>query len=225
MPDILVCIQARLGSSRLPGKVLLPIGDRPCLAHIIDRVRLTGFRHILTIPEGPTDDRLYNWAMDYGVPVHRGPHPDVLLAMANAAASAGGADVLVRITGDCPFVQPDEIRRYVGLLERLPAYRYVSNAHPRRLVFKGGDVEVFDWDFLQEAVASTLTSYDREHVTPWMRRRMGLDTSTDDGEFQCVLDTPEDYAVLQTLAKRLDTVAPHPTVVELRAYFTPRPSR
>lgn len=225
MPDILVAIQARLGSQRLPGKVLKPIGGKPALAHTIDRVRLTGYRHVLTIPEAHTDDGLYNWALDYDVPVQRGPHPDVLLAMANACAAAGGADLIVRITGDCPFVQPTEIQTLITCLTRLPAYRYVSNAHPRRTVFKGGDVEVFDWDLMQEAVASTVDRYDREHVTPWMRRKMNLGTSTDDGEFRCVLDTPEDYAILQTLAGHLDLTPPHPTIPELRAYFTRFQSR
>lgn len=211
MPEIMVAIQARMGSTRLPGKVLKPIGKKPALAHTIDRVRLTGYKYVLTIPTGVENDVLYNWALDYDVPVHRGPHPDVLLAMANACAWVGGADYVVRVTGDCPFVTIDIPKGYL--------FRYMSNAHPVRRVFKGGDWEIFDWDLLQEAVESARDTSDREHVTPWMRRRLGLGTSSDDGPFRCVLDTPEDYDLLQRIAADLDLTAPHPTPDELAAWF------
>ena len=211
---VVVVIQARMGSTRLPGKVLLPIGGKPALAHTIDRVRYTGLPYILTIPDGKADDPLYDWAVSYGVPVHRGSEHDVLLRMTQAVATFGTPDRLVRVTGDCPFVQPEAIATYARYCNW-----YASNAHPDRRAPKGLDVEVISVKVLEMANQQA-TGTDREHVTPWMRRYFGFETSTDDGEFRVTLDTADDYERLKWIAARVTLEPPHPTTAELRAMLT-----
>lgn len=217
----MVCVQARMGSDRLPGKILKKIGDLTCLEHVMARVKLMGFKYVITIPEGEEDNNLYSYCLDHEWPVQRGPHPDVLLAMANACAAVGAADWVIRITADCPFIQPEVIKRTATNIAHAakPPF-YYSNAHPVRSVPKGLDFEIFDWDLLQAAVTATIDEYDRHHVTPWMRRHLGLKTSTHDGEFRVTLDTESDLQQLRAIAAQIEVRPPYPTLSSLRYYFS-----
>lgn len=216
----MVCVQARMGSERLPGKVLMKIGALTCLEHVMARVQLMGFKYVLTIPEGEEDNVLYSYCLDHEWPVQRGPHPDVLLAMANACAAVGAADWIIRITADCPFIQSAIIKHTaLNIIKSTKPPFYYSNAHPVRLVPKGLDFEIFDWDLLQQAVTETIDSHDRHHVTPWMRRHFGLKTSTDDGEFRVTLDTEADLQQLRAIAGMMNLTPPNPSLMNLRAFF------
>ena len=207
----LVIVQARMGSTRLPGKVLLELGGHPVLWHVMERVKRAGYPYVLTIPDAATDDALSTYAVSQGWPVNRGPHPDMVSAYRKAWAESGEQDIVVRVTADCPFVQPAAIHQY----GRFCSW-YASNAHPHRRVPKGLDVEVFSPKMLA-MVDRQATGDDRHHVTPWMRRYFDQGTSTDDGEFRVTLDTPEDYDRLKWIAARVSLEPPHPTTDELRA--------
>lgn len=211
----LVIVQSRLGSTRLPGKVMMTLGTKPVLWHVMERVKMAGFPYILTIPADPSDDPLALYAQENGWPLSRGPHPDMLAAFYQAWKDAGAqADKIVRVTADCPFLQYEEIQRYMGFEV------YASNAHPDRTVPKGFDVEGFGAGLLLTAHLNAKTEHERHHVTPWMRTRYGLGTSDTDGEFRVTLDTPEDLIRLRDIASVVDITPPGPTIEDLRAYFT-----
>jgi spore coat polysaccharide biosynthesis protein SpsF (cytidylyltransferase family) len=162
-------IQARMSSSRFPGKVLMPLEGRPMIGFMLDRVRRA--RHldaiVVATSEDPSDDELARCVESLGFACHRGSLNDVL-ARFEGAARVAGADVVVRLTGDCPLMEPDLIDRVVAHLHDSGA-DYVSNIAPPTYP-DGLDVETFTMAALLRAAAEAVLPSDREHVTPYVRR-------------------------------------------------------
>lgn len=170
-------IQARLGSRRFRGKVLQDLGGRPVLAHVVERCQaIPGIDQVaLTIPQGPEDDPLADWAVDHGIACHRGQLPlagtaanDCLTAYYRAAYALN-ADVIVRVTADCPYIDPtvagEVLSRVTG-----HAALFASNCQPVRTYPDGLDVEAFTWAVLEGTWLVAGTDPDRwEHVTPGIR--------------------------------------------------------
>lgn len=165
-------IQARIGSSRLPAKVLLPLpSGRSVLAEVVWRVKqihgLDGI--VVAIPDTAADGLLIPHIERTGVSYFTGPHQDVL-ARYWQAAKAVQADVIMRITADCPLIETAVCE---GVLDRMDAEQdgrkpdYVSNCMPRTFP-RGWDCEVFNWELLDFAHRNATAAYDREHVTPFM---------------------------------------------------------
>jgi len=167
-----VCIsQARMTSTRLPGKVLMEAAGKPLLAHHLGR--LSRCRHldalVLATTVNATDDPVADLAASLGVPVFRGSEHDVLSRYAGAADMAE-ADVVVRVTADCPLIDPDLVDRAVAVfLESDPPVDYLGidvTRYPRGL-----DAEVFTRAALDEAAATATDPAEREHVTAHIYRR------------------------------------------------------
>ena len=167
-----VCIsQARMTSTRLPGKVLMEAAGQPLLAHHLGRLArcrtLDGL--VLATTVNGTDDPVAELAASLGVTVFRGGEHDVLARFAGAAALAG-ADVVVRVTADCPLIDPALVDRLVtAFLEAAPPLDYLSldvTRFPRGL-----DAEVFTRAALEEAAANATDPAEREHVTAHLYRR------------------------------------------------------
>ncbi len=170
MKTVLI-VQARMGSTRLPGKVLMPAGGKPMLAHQIDRMRKVRFADELVIAttDEVQDDAIVVFCNSYGVQVFRGSQDDVLSRYA-AAAKAYDADVIVRLTGDCPLIDPAVINEVISVYRGLFDERsYASNTLERSYP-RGMDVEVFSRALLDEADREARTQYDREHVTSFLIR-------------------------------------------------------
>jgi glutamate-1-semialdehyde 2,1-aminomutase/spore coat polysaccharide biosynthesis protein SpsF len=165
---VIAIIQARMGSSRLPGKVLLEIGGHPILWHVVRRLRKARSidKVVVATTTAPADDAIAEFCSARGVACFRGSEADVLDRYYRAAC-AFGADVVVRITADCPFVDPAIVDRCVGIFWE-DNYDYVSNtltiAYP-----DGMDVEVFSRSCLDQAWREARLSIEREHVTPYIR--------------------------------------------------------
>jgi spore coat polysaccharide biosynthesis protein SpsF (cytidylyltransferase family) len=189
-----VCIvQARMGSTRLPGKVLLPLNGHTVIGEILARCqRIAGVDEVvLAVPDTPENDRLAYMASGY-VSVHSGSEHDVLDRYFTAANDR--VDIVVRVTGDCPLICPDLC---ASVLDKLKAERadYASNIEPRTFP-KGLDCEVFTGELLSRAA-------DRgpdEHVTTWMRSAVGVKrvyvTNPWTIEGRLTLDTWADYEVI-----------------------------
>lgn len=217
--NTVVIIQARLTSTRLPEKVLKPIAGVPSIQHTVGRAALTGFRTVLAIPTGQAtlaDQR--GWQDVYG-----GPEYDVL-ARVTGAAMLTHADIVVRLTGDCPFVDP----RMVWACAHDAALKnhYVSNCWPERTEPKGLDVEAFPTWALVDADLYATTDEEREHVTPWIQQNVKgerLLPVTNRPDLRWVLDTQEDYDWFCKLATMLDCTSPHPTTRELLAFLKEHP--
>jgi len=201
-----VCItQARINSYRLPAKVLRPIAGKPMLRWHLERLKLASrIDHIVvaTTPE-PAADAIVEIAEQAGVMVFRGSEQDVLERFAGAAALSGAATV-VRVTSDCPVIDPALVDRAIALFESAgEECHYASldvSTFPRGL-----DCEVFSRQALDEAHREATLREDREHVTPFIRRHVEryaarfLSTGPLEQAYRWTVDTPEDFE----LARRI----------------------
>jgi glutamate-1-semialdehyde 2,1-aminomutase len=223
-------IQARLSSTRLPGKVLLPLGDRPALAWVIHAAQaIPGIdKVVLATSDQADDDTLAAWAADQGVTCHRGPLDDVLARFA-LAAKAENADIIMRLTGDCPFLDPQVCGQVLALLKR-QKLDYASNVTPQTWP-DGLDCEVFTRPALDAAMAEATTVPEREHVTPFLRERRerfrigGIPCPLPglEGE-RWTLDEARDLDFLQAVAAQLPAPGRAPSYLEVLAVLDADPA-
>lgn len=166
-------IQGRMTSRRLPGKILAAIAGVPLLAHVTRRAQASGVFHdiVFATTTDPSDDPVETYCTAHGIRCFRGDPSDVLDRYAQAAR-AYGAGVIVRLTSDCPLLDPAVIKRVVGTFD--PArHDYVSNAI-RRTYPDGLDTEVFSLEALKRADKEARLPSEREHVTPYMHKHPEL---------------------------------------------------
>lgn len=165
-------IQARMTSSRLPGKVLMPVLGEPLLLHQLRRLRRarTIDRIVLAITGNAADDPLEDFAKRQGLPVFRGSECDVLARFEGAAETcAPDSGVIVRVTSDCPLMDPAIVDGQVGwFLEHRNSCDYATVGPDLRLPC-GTSVEVFTREALRTAHERATSKHDREHVTPWIK--------------------------------------------------------
>lgn len=204
---VVAIIQARMGSSRLPGKVLLDLAGEPMIARVVNRVRRARALHGLVIATTtePADDALACVCDARGWPCFRGSQDDGLDRYYRAAREHG-AEVVVRITSDCPLIDPDVIDRVVGeFLDRWPQVQYAANDEPCRTYPRGLDTEVFDFVSLERAWREDRNPAWREHITPYLYRRPDLFTAhnvvheVDYSGHRWTVDTPEDLALVRRI--------------------------
>lgn len=245
---VTVVIQARTGSSRLPGKVLLPAAGAPLLARMIERVcaATTPSEVVIATTELPADAVIVELARRAGVTCVRG-HATDCLDRHVAAARATAADVVVKIPSDCPLIDPATIDRVIGAflaeasgrtagalgpMTRGPDVDYVSNLHPPTWP-DGFDVEVMTRGALETAWREATRPLDREHTTPFLwdnperfvtqnvRWQTGLDHSR---SHRLVLDHAEDYAVIRAIYDALWTPARPFTLADILALLDAQPA-
>ena len=206
--NILAIIQARMGSSRLPGKVLRDLGGEPVLARVINRVRraqtITGV--VVATTTDPADDPIAAFCQQQAVPVFRGSQFDVLDRYYQAAREHH-ADVVVRITADCPMIDPLEIDRVLtAFLEG--EYDFAANRLPppaQRTSPIGMDTEVCSFAALTQAWQNATEPYEREHVMPYLYDTPGrfrvkiVETEPSLGQLRFTIDTKEDLQVARAI--------------------------
>lgn len=209
--DRVVCVvQARMGSSRLPGKSLRELAGRPLLAHVLERaLAIKGVDAVvLATSDSMGDDPVEALGSLCGVPVVRGSEWDVLDRV-RLAAMRHNATVVVRVTGDCPFLAPEVATEVLQAYFDSPlAVGYMSNDTTRSGFPDGTDVEVFSWNALDVASRNALSRHDREHVTPWMRANLthGMvpaPANVHMAHLKLSVDTLGDYMLAREVAARL----------------------
>lgn len=208
-----VVVQARLGSTRLPGKVLRPILGRPLLDYQMERLARIAHPHVtvLATTVDPRDDPLVLYAHEHGIPVVRGPEDDVLARYA-LAADEHGATIIVRVTSDCPLLDPLVVDTVIARF-MVGDVDYASNTI-RRTYPRGLDVEVLSADALAIASREASQEWDREHVTPYVyghpeRFRVAqVTTDKDWSQERWTVDTPEDLALIERILGALYPVDP-----------------
>jgi spore coat polysaccharide biosynthesis protein SpsF (cytidylyltransferase family) len=169
---VLAVVQARLGSTRLPGKALADIAGRPMLAHVVERAAaIPGVDEVVgATTTSPDDDAIATFVRERGIACVRGSVEDVLDRF-RTALRAHPADAIARLTGDCPLLDPDGSGRVVAAYRARPhALDYVSNVHPPSYP-DGLDTEVVSAAVLEIAWREARLGSDREHVTPYVWRR------------------------------------------------------
>lgn len=165
--QVAVIIQSRMGASRLPGKSLMDVHGKPLIWHVIERVKHAKEVDdiLLATTREKVDDSLANFFNSIGVKVYRGDIIDVLDRYYQAAKTVK-SDVVVRITGDCPLVDPNLIDEAIRIFKK-GKYDYVSNCQEPWM--DGFDVEVFSFKALEDAWNNATMASEREHVTPFIR--------------------------------------------------------
>lgn len=165
---IIATIEARMTSSRLPGKVLLKAAGKPMLEHLVNKLRavpsLDGI--VLATTTNKTDDQLEEFSEKMGIGCFRGSENDVMSRVIGAAESEG-AIVVVEITGDCPIIDPQIVEQTIRVFSANHA-DYVSNAHVRSYPV-GMDTQVFRLETLKRSMKMTDDPLDHEHVTLHIR--------------------------------------------------------
>ena len=202
-------VQARMGSTRLPGKVLADLGGRPQLAVLLERLAGAAVDEVVVATsDRPGDDPVAALARTLGRPVFRGSEADVLGRFAGAAA-AYGADDVVRITADCPFTDPEIVDAVVAR-HRATGADYTSNTLLRTFP-DGLDVEVLRAEALHAAAARATAPAEREHVTPHLYRhpedfRLAALLGDDRvGTARWTVDTADDLARVRRVVAALGT--------------------
>ena len=203
-------IQARMGSSRLPGKVLLPLGGIPVLRRVYDRVlRVPGLSAVaVATSTAPADDELARFCRDGGIPVYRGSEDDVLDRYYRVARELE-AEAVMRITADCPLIDPRESARVLEAFHGTGDCEYACNVEPPFLP-DGMDTEVVRFATLERLRREVTDRRYREHVTLYIRRHMdrfhtvALSGFPDLSGYRLTLDLPADFERLQALVEVLD---------------------
>ncbi|MDR2529636.1 MAG: glycosyltransferase family protein [Synergistaceae bacterium] len=199
-------IQARMTSTRLPGKVMLTVLGKPLLGYELERVarskRLSKILVATTVNDD--DDVVARYVESLGFGVWRGPEDDVLERY-HAAALAVGADIVVRLTADCPLIDPALVDQVVAALLESEGLDYVSNTFRRRTYPRGLDTEAFTFAALDRAWREGRLPPEREHVTPYIYNHPeifklgGVRNKVDLSRHRWTVDTPEDFALIKAI--------------------------
>ena len=228
-PRVVIVVQARMGSSRLPGKVLMDLHGRPLLERQIERLRRSRAAHDIIIATSTLaqDDPIIDLAAQLGIATFRGDEEDVLARFAGAAA-ASEADVVVRVTADCPLVDPEILDRCVTRLLDDPDLDYVSNTLVRTYP-RGLDVEVFTRDVLERVHREASVPDDREHVTLFVWRQPerfrlgGVADHHDHSALRWTVDTLADLDVVRAVYDDLYPTNPSFTYSDALAHAIEHP--
>jgi glutamate-1-semialdehyde 2,1-aminomutase/spore coat polysaccharide biosynthesis protein SpsF len=202
-PRVVAIVQARMGSTRLPGKVLADVAGQPMLARVVERVARAASvdQVVVATTVEPADDAIAAYCAAHGVACFRGSEADVLDRYYQTARDAG-ADVVVRITADCPLVDSTVIDRVVGALLD-GAHDYSSNT--LRYTYPDGlDAEAFTFAALEQAWRQSSKLSEREHVTPYLRlsgrfRTCNVEHTADLSAQRWTVDEPGDLEFVRAV--------------------------
>lgn len=206
---ILAVLQARMSSTRLPGKVMKPLLGEPMILRQLERIRRAERidRLAVATSDHTSDDPLAAQLREAGVDVHRGPLDDVLARYAGAVRAFGPANHVVRLTADCPLADWRVIDACIGF-HLDGGFDYTSNDLERSFPH-GLDVEVMTTAALGIAAREASTAEEREHVTPFLYRRPerfklgSLAQATDQSAERWTVDTPADFDFVERVYERL----------------------
>jgi spore coat polysaccharide biosynthesis protein SpsF len=203
-----------MASTRLPGKILMPLGSMPILGRLVERVRHIKYpcHLIVATTTNSMDELIVQWCRSMSVAHHRGSELDVLERYYEAASLAK-CKTVIRITSDCPLLDPalidQAIETYLGA-----NVDYLSNMHPPTWPY-GMAVEIFSFDALRDAQHEAKDPSEREHVTPFLYRRperfkmKNLENPVDLSHLRWTVDTPEDYSLVTKLFEAAYAHDPH----------------
>ena len=223
-----VIIQARMASTRLPGKVLLDLGGRTVLSHVIERSLAIDNADVvcIAVPEGDACEPIALEAERCGAMVFRGSENDVLDRYYQAAVSLG-ADVILRITSDCPLIDPTVASQVIALRADTGADFATNNRPPSWP--HGLDCEAFTFSLLERAWKEAVEAVDREHVSPYMRRHPDIHFVNLEGpggsltDHRWTIDYPEDLDFARALFAQLPPGPPIAGMAEMLAVLRDRP--
>lgn len=208
---IATIIQARMSSTRLPGKVLMDINGKPMLLRVIERIKHSKLNQkvIIATSTNKEDDVIYDFALKHSIDIYRGSQNDVLNRYFETAKFFK-VDVIVRITSDCPLIDSNIIDKVIHTFLSVNK-TIVTNAGielSRRTYPRGLDVEVFSFHSLENANNNAKQDYEREHVTPYLYRLDNevhyVSNFTDLSNYRLTVDTSEDLNLVRKIYESFD---------------------
>jgi len=215
MMKVVATIETRMTSSRLPGKVLMPVAGITMLGCLVRRLKVVKSIDciVLATTVNKADDSLVDLAKELEIEAFRGDENDVMNRVIGAATSVG-ADIIVEITGDCPVIDPEIVEQTIQMFKANSA-DYVSNAHIRSYP-DGMDTQVFRLDTLKRSAAMTDDLLDHEHVTLHIRNNPELFSQVHLvappeiywPELGLTLDEYKDYEILKKIIEYFDETNP-----------------
>ncbi|MDP3729220.1 MAG: glycosyltransferase family protein [bacterium] len=229
-----VCIiQARIGSTRLPGKVLLPLEGKAVILHDVDRVLAakTVDAVVVATTVQPADQKIIDVINGYDarVSTFRGSEEDVLDRYYKAAKEAQ-ADVVIRITSDCPLIDPVVIDRVVSAFLDTPDIDYVANVLGEHTYPNGMDIEVVAFPILEQLWKNTTDPFDREHVTVYIKKypeqfkTKNIKNGVDYSFHRWTLDEEKDFQLISYVYKKLYAQNPLFTMEDVLKLFDENPA-
>ncbi len=207
-----IIIQARMGSSRFPGKTLKNLNGKPSLWHVVNRCRTSKLADtvIVATTSDSSDDRIALFCAKHKIPCHRGSVDDVLSRYYETAKKFK-LDTVARITADCPLINPATIDR-VFKAHAEQRCDYVSNVVPGKRTFpRGLDVEVFSFPALEKTFNEATETIEKEHVTPrmWQNKKneykIGKIVTAPKNlnrSYRLTVDYPEDFALIDMIYEK-----------------------
>ncbi|MBK8471588.1 MAG: glycosyltransferase family protein [Sphingobacteriales bacterium] len=236
MPRIAIITQARTTSTRLPAKVLLTAAHQTMLAYHINRAQQSGYPVLVATTTNYTDQAIADFCAQYQIACYRGSEQHVLSRYYECALQHQ-VDIVVRVTSDCPLIDGSLIAQGIDqFLAMNNSYAYVSNGVVRSFP-RGFDLEVFSFQYLEEAYQNATLASDIEHVTPYIHQNRSGKTifshlchTEDKSQYRITLDTPEDYELLRLLieqysahtlnyAQIIKLLDEHPELVAINAHI------
>jgi spore coat polysaccharide biosynthesis protein SpsF len=207
-------IQARMGSSRLPGKILKEVNGKTLLEYQIERVSRSKYIDdiIIATTNEPIDDKLEDFCEKHKLLHYRGSETDVL-SRYNEVILQYPTDIVVRLTSDCPLIDPDVIDLVINrYLDNKDSVDYVSNTLERTFP-RGMDVEVFSTKVLTEINQLATKLHEREHVTPYIYLHdkyniQQVITQEDYSNLRWTVDTQEDFTLIKEIITRIYPIKP-----------------
>ena len=229
---IVIIVQARMGSTRLPGKVMRTLAGRPMLDHVLDRLeRVAGADEVVVATTEQEHDQAIVDLVGArpSIGLFCGSEHDVL-ARYHAAAQQYGADVVVRITADCPLIAPSVVDRCIEVFRsRAGSIDYVTTGM-RRTYPRGLDTEVLNFQALDAAHREATEDWDREHVTAFVYKRperfrlLSVEDDADHSHLRWTVDTPEDFEFVSRIYDALYSSNPRFDYHDVLALLARHPS-
>lgn len=197
--------QARMGSSRLPGKIFKEINGKSLLQYHVDRLKQSGFEVFIATTENPLDDQVENFCKKENIRYLRGSEHNVLERYYQLAKKFD-LKTIVRVTSDCPLIDGQVILSAVKEFQALPLDNtYLTNCQ-RRTFPRGFDFEIFQMSSLEKAFKQATKEFEKEHVTPYIWKTNPQDfqivhftRAVDDSKFRITVDEADDFLLVQKL--------------------------
>jgi spore coat polysaccharide biosynthesis protein SpsF (cytidylyltransferase family) len=222
-----IIIQARMGSTRLPGKVMMAVSGKPLIGHMIDRLRQAKLvdRIIVATSTDSSNDGMCDYLKNIGIDVFRGSEDDVLERF-YLAAKLYDLKYIVRLTADCPLVDPQIVDRFISEYFTQKADYLASG----QTWAEGLDTEVFSFPLLETAYKNARKSSEREHPTLYFHNHPQLFnivkslSPTDDSKYRITVDEPQDLEVVKHVFQALyKDGASYFGINEIKSYLDKHP--
>ncbi|PEK99089.1 cytidylyltransferase domain-containing protein [Bacillus sp. AFS017336] len=226
---VVAIIQARMGSTRLPGKVLLKVLNKPLLAYQIERVKRAKLidEIVVATTTNEIDQKIVDFCEFMSISYYRGSEDDVLSRYFEAA-SLYNADLIVRITSDCPLIDPAIIDTVINEFKlNMDHIDYASNTVQRSFPI-GMDIEVMSFSLIKTINQLQLPKSYREHVTPFIYRShkysiKQIVQNVNKSHIRLTVDTPEDFKLISTIIEEIYPTNPFFTLLDLYDLFDRKP--